>query len=398
MVRRILEDSYKPLRVKGYQKPIPQPAALPAQLFPSPSAEAAEIAGSSSASSASPPPSSPFFIDFKAPDHYNPAPGYRAQPAGVSAAAAKKAAARAGAAAAGGAGKGGKLVAKARLASAYERTLDYAAGVRPEQKQRREGEKAEGEHDAAQLGVPSLGGWAGIVENRILQSMREGSFKHVKGRGKPLERDEAESNPFISREDFLINRVLKQQDVSPPWVELQKELETALSAFRSNLHASYTRRVLRIRSSEGLTGAVVREVEQGWRDEEWEKREQAFHDAALLDLNNLTRKFNIIAPYHVRRSLLTLHSELNNTIVACSPSIAKELQRRLDAGMMGKEGRVVWKEEGDDDGVKSVTAEEMGGEKEADKTDTPWRAFKRLVVEVLAKPPDPQPVQARARE
>lgn len=71
-----------------------------------------------------------------------------------------------------------------------------------------------------------------------------------------------------------MNRILKEQEAAPPWVEMQKEVEGALAAFRHELRESWSRRAVRIRSSEGLTGAVVREVRDGWKDEEWEAKER----------------------------------------------------------------------------------------------------------------------------
>ncbi|GAA6038470.1 hypothetical protein JCM8097_004582 [Rhodosporidiobolus ruineniae] len=380
MVRRILEDSYKPLRVKGYQKPTPKPAPLPSELFAS-SSDPVEPSATPAAPQEPEQQRFPWEFSFKAPDNYNPAPGYRARsplPVGRTVAE-KRAVQRAGG------------VKKARLASAYEKTLDYRSGVHG--KVRDEEEQAR--RDANQLG--SMSGFDAIVENRILQAKREGLFRTLKGRGKPIPRDvESESNPYISRSDFLINRIMKDQDCAPPWVEMQKDLDTSTSAFRSELRANYSRRVLRIRSSEGLTPAVVREVRDGWKDEEWERREKAYHDAALLDLNNLTRKYNVIAPYHVRRSLLTLRSELDAAIAACAESLAVELQRRLDVGMSsGQTGKVVW--EDPSEGVRSITAEEMGGERKAVK-ETMWSAFRRLVVETLAQPPDPVPAMAAKKQ
>lgn len=122
---------------------------------------------------------------------------------------------------------------------------------------------------------------------------------------------------------------------------------------------------------------------------------RAYHNAALLDLNTLTRKYNVIAPYHVRRQLLTLESELRAAVTVCSPSLAVELQRRLDTGMKDESGRVMWKDDGEGSGVRSVTAEDLGGEKKEVK-ETMWSGFKRLVVEVLAQTPDPVPVKRRA--
>lgn len=42
--------------------------------------------------------------------------------------------------------------------------------------------------------------WEGIVEDKIQQAQRDGLFKKLKGRGKPMQRNvEEESNPFIPR-------------------------------------------------------------------------------------------------------------------------------------------------------------------------------------------------------
>ncbi|GAA6004097.1 J-domain-containing protein [Rhodotorula paludigena] len=407
MVKRILEDSYKPLRVKGYQKPIPQPEPLAAEVFESTSS-------SSSAEQVDDKPLptrtlNPWDITFKAPDHYNPLPGYRAAgpapgasyslPPALSAKKAALAAARKDAAARGG-GAGGKL-RKDRLASAYERSLDYRGGLR-------RGAAAAGQFSGRGIAVPvheqgevgaegelgQMKAWEGFIEEKIKHARRDGLFNNVKGRGKPMPKDAAEGNPFISRTEFLMNRILKEQEAAPPWVEMQKEVEGALAAFRHELRESWSRRAVRIRSSEGLTGAVVREVRDGWKDEEWEAKERAFHEASVKDLNELVRRYNIIAPYHVRRNLLSLRHELDTVVASAAPAIAAELQRRLDAGLGSSTPRgLVVTDPGE---VKPLTADDMGGEQPEDKKDTMWKAFKRVVVEVLARPPDSQPVTAAA--
>ena len=85
----------------------------------------------------------------------------------------------------------------------------------------------------------------GFIEEKIKQARRDGVFNNVKGaspprsscssledrtdalppragRGKPMPKDAAESNPFISRTEFLMNRILKEQEAAPPWIEMQK--------------------------------------------------------------------------------------------------------------------------------------------------------------------------------
>lgn len=41
-------------------------------------------------------------------------------------------------------------------------------------------------------------------------------------RGKPFRRTSDEMNPFVAREEFLMNRIVRKNDAAPPWVELQK--------------------------------------------------------------------------------------------------------------------------------------------------------------------------------
>ncbi|GAA5968997.1 hypothetical protein JCM8115_000272 [Rhodotorula mucilaginosa] len=414
MLKRILEDQYKPLRVKGYQKPIPQPAPLPSQAFET--AEPTVISTPTrSTSSESPGPQNPWDVVFRPPEHYNPLPGYRAtDPNGTGTISARKAAIAA-------ARKDASLSSrpsafkKQRLANAYERSLDYRGGVRRPSGSVRSGLGSGGGFDLMSgrgVSVPvheqqsgqNAGGqaqdfqvWEGWLEEKIKQARKDGVFDKVQGRGKPIQRDHAESNPFIDRTEFLMNRILKTQEAAPPWIEMQKELDAALSAFRTELRSNWTRRAIRIRSTEGLTGAVVREVRDGWTDPEWIAREKGYHEVSLQALNEMTRKYNIIAPYNVRRPLLTVANELREAFSSCAPTIAAELQRRLDHGMgtQTRHGLVV----NDPGDVRSVTADDMGGEQEADKKDTMWRAFRRLVVEVFTKGPDePVPIRKLTKE
>lgn len=94
---------------------------------------------------------------------------------------------------------------KQRLASAYERSLDYRGGIRPSGAQNG---SFSGRGIAVPVHVDESGGvghsgemrvWEGFIEEKIKQARRDGVFDNVKGRGKPMPTDEAESNPFITR-------------------------------------------------------------------------------------------------------------------------------------------------------------------------------------------------------
>lgn len=245
MLKRILEDQYKPLRVKassflffvkrrmsrcadfprgvnlqGYQKPIPQPAPLPSQAFET-AAPTPDYAAP--AESGNPPRAqNPWDVVFKPPESYNPLPGYRstysdgASPVGSGTVSARKAAIAT-------ARKDASLSSrpsaykKQRLANAYERSLDYRGGIRRPSGSARSGLGSGGGFDLMSgrgIAVPvheqqsgqNAGGqaqdfqvWEGWLEEKIKQARKDGVFDKVEGRGKPIQRDHAESNPFIDR-------------------------------------------------------------------------------------------------------------------------------------------------------------------------------------------------------
>jgi DnaJ homolog subfamily C member 28 len=112
-----------------------------------------------------------------------------------------------------------------RLAQARESILDYRLGIK------RAG-------DTMRRANPlTLKGWTGLIEDKIQvgrftclplvgfhasQAARsKGLFNTVKGRGQPLARHVDESNPFIAREEFLMNRIVQRNGAAPPWVEVQ---------------------------------------------------------------------------------------------------------------------------------------------------------------------------------
>ena len=53
------------------------------------------------------------------------------------------------------------------------------------------------------------------------KARKAGLFNTVKGRGKPLTQAVEESNPFLPREEFLMNRIVQRNGAAPPWIEVQ---------------------------------------------------------------------------------------------------------------------------------------------------------------------------------
>ncbi|KAL1747274.1 hypothetical protein HDZ31DRAFT_32346 [Schizophyllum fasciatum] len=220
-----------------------------------------------------------------------------------------------------------------RLHGAREATLDYKLGLGAG--------RAKGqpptitEATGARPNPVSVKGWTSLVEDRIERARQKGLFKNVKGRGKPIVQQSEESNPFIGKEEFLMNRILQRNEASPPWVEIQGELESAVRAWRQMLRQAWTRRALRNLSTEhppqrlrSITPAAVRAL----RDPAWEARERTYHDAALGEVNALVRKYNGLAPYPVRRPYYMLHVELERVYGECVADIMAGLAERYGKG------------------------------------------------------------------
>ncbi|KAI0677182.1 hypothetical protein C8Q78DRAFT_961698 [Trametes maxima] len=214
-----------------------------------------------------------------------------------------------------------------RLSQARESTIDYRLGIKG------------GAADQLRRPNPvSLKGWAYLVEDRIEKARQAGHFNNVKGRGQPIAHTVEDKNPFIGREEFLMNRIVQRQGAAPPWVEVQGELETAVTSFREVVKQSWTRRALRNITAEHPAQLLPRLTIDdviALRDPEWGARERGYHDTAIDELNSLVRKYNGLAPYAVRRPYYMLKVELERVYREAAEDILKGIQERA-RGVSGR--------------------------------------------------------------
>ncbi|EMD40388.1 hypothetical protein CERSUDRAFT_130190 [Gelatoporia subvermispora B] len=259
-----------------------------------------------------------------------------------------------------------------RLLRARESTLDYRLGL-----------KAGSPGTPTEQRVPtpvSLKGWANLVEDKIERARLEGHFKNVKGRGQPIQRTTDEKNPFIAREEFLMNRIVQRQGAAPPWVEIQRELESATSSFREVVKQSWIRRAIRIltmsQPSAQLPKLTLADV-TALRDAEWEAREQAYHDSALEELNALVRKYNGLAPYAVRRPYYMRGAELDKAYRDCGEDILRGLAERANARSGVTPGGVVDDLEERGSSAGAPAGDGLGGWSLRDMMRDLFAAFKR---------------------
>ncbi|KAF9238797.1 hypothetical protein BU15DRAFT_47243 [Melanogaster broomeanus] len=210
-----------------------------------------------------------------------------------------------------------------RLTRARESTLDYRLGLKS---------GGDGQTRApTRINPVSLKGWQSLIEDRIEKARLEGQFDKVKGRGKPIAWPSEERNPFIAREEFLMNRIVQRNGAAPPWVEVQIELEAAVNSFREAVRQSWTRRAIRtltVSQPAALLPSLSLSMITSLRDREWEERERSYHDAAIAELNSLVRKYNAVAPYAVRRPYYARDSELAEVYRDCGEEILRGIAKR----------------------------------------------------------------------
>lgn len=160
-----------------------------------------------------------------------------------------------------------------------------------------------------------------------------------------------ESNPFIAREEFLMNRIVQRNGAVPPWVEVQggksptfsalpdlmvseEELDNAVTTFREILRQSWVRRVVNMITSTtppALLHTFTLNDIKAFRDPEWEQRERSYHHIALEELNAMVRKYNGMAPYAVRRPYYIYHVEMERLFEDSAESILSALKERIHA-------------------------------------------------------------------
>ncbi|ESK94059.1 hypothetical protein Moror_12804 [Moniliophthora roreri MCA 2997] len=238
-----------------------------------------------------------------------------------------------------------------RLGRARESTLDYKLGLKG---------SGSSTPPGGRPNPVSLKGWASLIEDRIERARSAGIFNNVKGRGKPLVRTVEESNPFIAREEFLMNRIVQKNGAVPPWVELQAELDTAVTTFRDLLRQSWTRRAIRNLTTDHPPQILARftiDDVKSYRDKTWEQREMTYHDTAVEEVNAVVRKYNGIAPYAVRRPYYIRSVEVERLYEECAEDILRAVQERTASTgniILSKSGGGTQTTSGVDEGFMSI--------------------------------------------
>ncbi|KAH7627229.1 hypothetical protein B0T09DRAFT_376776 [Sordaria sp. MPI-SDFR-AT-0083] len=152
-----------------------------------------------------------------------------------------------------------QMSAGRRVASAREKAAAYVdlelpkadtMGLTEEEREELRREFRERFTPIARAMPNTVSGLAALANERIENAIARGQFKNIP-RGVGVERDARADNPFIDTTEYIMNKMIKRQEIVPPWIEKQQELIKTAESFRKRLRNDWLRHVARTISSRG---------------------------------------------------------------------------------------------------------------------------------------------------
>jgi hypothetical protein len=198
----------------------------------------------------------------------------------------------------------------ARLANARDRTSIYTTmndvGMSEKEREQYRAEMKARFQPASRAVPATLQGLASLANERIEDAIARGQFKNLP-RGKKLERDYNASSPFLDTTEYFMNKIIKKQDIVPPWIEKQQEMLNTATKFRGRLRNDWKRHACRLIASKG--GSLESQIQRA--------REYAAAEAIHNPTNRKEEVLNAVdSDGHV--SQITLAGELKTTPDALS--------------------------------------------------------------------------------
>ncbi|MYH80452.1 DUF1992 domain-containing protein [Candidatus Poribacteria bacterium] len=153
------------------------------------------------------------------------------------------------------------------------------------------------------------------VNKQIEEAMKRGEFANLPGKGKPLKLD---TNPFLTPQARMANRLLKENGFAPRWVELEKEIKeekAQLERILINLKARRERLAAIIQQYPHRHAAVSRSFEHE------RARSIERYSEKLKNLNRKIQRVNLLMPTRNRQHTLINRTESINRFKKACPSL-----------------------------------------------------------------------------
>ncbi|KAK6342630.1 hypothetical protein TWF718_008025 [Orbilia javanica] len=320
-----------------------------------------------------------------------------------------------------------KMSKNERIVSARDRAGQYPlmrkaeSELNDEEKEARSRMFKERFEPGARAMPNTIQGLTALANEKIEEAISKGMFKNLpKG---PINEDHHAGSPFIDTTEYLLNRMIQRQEIVPPWIEKQQELQKEVRSFRGRIRIDWKRHVVRTIASWGGTPDVwvrraeeyamaeqsvnpnpaityeggiklkeaVNKIERNtsipgdssakvpstdgagpanheksfvpFRDSNWEKSELAYHEASIKTINNMTRSYNLQAPSIAQRPFLTLKREILACYRDVMPTIPAEMIERANNPNYGKSQLQLGelKGDGEEKNIRSLFSTEEKG-------------------------------------
>ncbi len=126
--------------------------------------------------------------------------------------------------------------------------------------------------------------WSNLIEDLIQDGLERGAFDDLKGKGEPLDLKKS----LYGAEWELAHKLMKENDVLPPWIARRNEITAQIDHFRLDVRRAWTRheQAFRYAQAKGQKDALS----LSWDDvcRQWERE--------LGLLNKQIRDFNLGRP------------------------------------------------------------------------------------------------------
>ena len=158
------------------------------------------------------------------------------------------------------------------------------------------------------------------VDEQIEEAMERGEFTNLPGKGKPLK---LETNPYLTPQVRMANRLLKENGFAPRWIELKKEIEqekAQLDRLLANLKARRERVAVILQENPHRSKVIQRSFEQE------RARSLAQYSEKLKNLNRKIQRMNFLMPTRNRQQALIHHTEALARFRKACPSLLPDFR------------------------------------------------------------------------
>lgn len=157
-----------------------------------------------------------------------------------------------------------------------------------------------------------------LVEEQIRKAREKGEFDNLEGYGKPLDLSE---NPYEPPEMRMVMRILKNNDFTPHWIQLGKDIDDATANLWKDVELF-----------KNYCTAFIREKHSAVMISRFEKKKEHFFMEKRQELVKLQKKildYNLHCPtFRLGRANIELEEEMHKVMITIETAIEENTPGR----------------------------------------------------------------------